>query len=57
MGARRPIFSSVSSSPAKPRSIGVRTLPGSTALTRMPCRATSRAADLVSPMTPCFDAE
>ena len=34
----------------------VSTGPGQTALTRMPCRAISPAAALVSPMTACFEA-
>src|SRR6516164_11308646 len=37
-------------------SVGVRTYPGATAFTRIPCVAYCRAADLVRPVTPCLDA-
>ena len=36
--------------------IGVSMVPGQTALMRMPRGAYSRAALVVSPITPCFDA-
>jgi hypothetical protein len=39
------------------RSIGVSVLPGQMALTRTPVRAFSTAAVLVSPSTPCFEAQ
>src|SRR3546814_16404006 len=35
----------------------MRTLPGNTAFTLMPARASSCVADRVRPITPCFDAE
>ena len=45
---RRPAFLDVA------RIIGVSTGPGQTALTRMPLRATSRAAVFVRPITACL---
>lgn len=40
----------------RPASMGVRMMPGHTALTRMPCAPYSIAAVRVSPTTACFAA-